>query len=111
MQSVIERPVITEKSLTQASGGWYTFAVAKHARKEDIAQEIALSYKVDVLEVHTRNVHGKKRRVGRRMIQVAHPDWKKAMVKLKAGQHIDAFEITQQATQPEPEKKDEKKAK
>jgi large subunit ribosomal protein L23 len=101
MQTIIERPIITEKSMTQASFGWYTFAVAKHARKETIAKAIELSYKVNVIDIHTRNVHGKVRRVGRRMIQVAKPDWKKAMVKLKSGQHIDAFEISQQAQQEE----------
>ena len=96
MQSLVFRPLISEKSLGLASRGWYTFAVAKHTRKEDIAKSIERMYSVNVLSVRTVAMHGKMRRTGKKMVSKRKGDWKKAMVQLKAGQHIDAFEVTQQ---------------
>jgi len=90
----VKRPIITEKSLNLASRGWYTFAVAKHARKEHIAQEVEAKYHVDVLSVRTVPMHGKVRRTGKKMTPTHRPDWKKALVQLKAGQKIDAFEVS-----------------
>ena len=99
----VKRPIITEKSLNLASRGWYTFAVAKHARKEHIAQEVEAKYHVDVLSVRTVPMHGKVRRTGKKMTPTHRPDWKKALVQLKAGQKIDAFEVsTQEPVTPEP---------
>lgn len=91
---IIKRPVITEKTLLLASRGWYTFEASIDASKYTIATEISRVYKVNVVEVRTITMHGKVRRVGRKAIPTAKPDWKKAMVTLKKGQKIDAFEIT-----------------
>ncbi len=102
MKSQIFRPLISEKSLGLASRGWYTFAVDKHARKEDIAKLIERMYSVNVLSVRTIAMHGKVRRTGKKMISKHKEDWKKAMLLLKAGQHIDAFEVTQQEAPAEP---------
>lgn len=90
----VKRPIISEKSLGLASRGWYTFAVEKNARKEKIAHEVAAMYHVNVLTVRTVAVHGKVRRTGKKMISARKSDWKKAIVLLKAGQKIDAFEVT-----------------
>ncbi|MCX6791552.1 MAG: 50S ribosomal protein L23 [Candidatus Gottesmanbacteria bacterium] len=109
MKSQIFRPLISEKSLGLASRGWYTFAVDKHARKEDIAKLIERMYSVNVLSVRTIAMHGKVRRTGKKMISKHKEDWKKAMLQLKAGQHIDAFEVTQQEA-PAEEKKSRLKA-
>jgi len=103
------RPLISEKSLGLASRGWYTFAVAKHARKEEIAKLIERMYSVNVLSVRTVSMHGKVRRTGKKMISKRKEDWKKAMLLLKPGQHIDAFEVTQKEA-PVEEKKVEKKS-
>ncbi len=89
----IKRPVITEKSLTQATRGWYTFAVGSDASKEAIAKAVAAFYKVTVEDVRTISMHGKVRRVGRTGKTMKKTDWKKAMVKLAKGQKIDAFEV------------------
>lgn len=94
MKHVLTRPVISEKSLTLAARGWYTFRTQTSASKKEIAAEIAKHYKVDVISVRTITMHGKVRRTGRRMTMVQKSDWKKAIVQLKAGQKIDAFEIT-----------------
>lgn len=93
MQHIVEKPVITEKSLSMASRGWYTFVVGRHAGKEEIAKEVKSLYNVDVIQIRTVSMHGKVRRVGRKMMHITVPDWKKALVQLKKGQHIDAFEV------------------
>lgn len=95
---IINRPLITEKTLQLASRGWYTFAVDIDASKPAIAQAISSAYTVDVLKVRTVTMHGKVRRVGRKSVHVKHPNWKKAMVMLKKGQKIDVFEVTSPAT-------------
>lgn len=101
---IIKRPIITEKTLLLASRGWYTFAANIDASKYTIASELSRIYKVNVKEVRTITMHGKVRRVGRKAVPTAKPDWKKAMVTLKKGQKIDAFEITTPQTK-EVEKK------
>lgn len=87
------RPLITEKTLTQAAVGWYTFMVSKDDDKKTLARIIADYYNVQVTDVRTMRKHGKMRRVGKLMRHVKKPDWKKAMVRLAKGQKIDAFEI------------------
>lgn len=91
---IIERPLITEKSLQLASRGWYTFVVDIAASKQSIGQAISSAYKVEVVTVRTVTMHGKVRRVGKRSVHVKRPNWKKAMVTLKKGQKIDVFEVT-----------------
>jgi large subunit ribosomal protein L23 len=101
MNTVVIRPLITEKTLILASRGWYTFVVAKDADKMSVAKEVSQFYKVQVVSVRTISMHGKVRRVGRQMRYAKKADWKKALVQLKEGQKIDAFEIapTEQGAQ------------
>lgn len=94
MKNFIVRPVITEKTLILAGGGWYTFMVLLDAGKKDIAREISALYKVTVMDVRVMRMHGKVRRAGKRTKPVKKPDWKKALVRLVKGQKIDAFEVT-----------------
>jgi large subunit ribosomal protein L23 len=87
--TVLIRPVITERSMSQTNGGRYTFAVAKNATKRDIADAVVESFKVDVVAVNVIHVPGKTRRLGRR---TGHkPDWKKAIVTLAEGQRIEKY--------------------
>ncbi len=88
----IIRPILTEKTLSLAARGWYTFAVSLSSRKEAIAHTVAHQYKVDVLGVRTIRMPGKTRRVGKMAKPILVPSWKKALIRLKAGQKIDAFE-------------------
>lgn len=97
---IVKKPLITEKSLALAAKGVYTFGVAKSAGKAEIAREIGQLYKVKVTDVHTVSMHGKERRVGRKMKAVRQSDWKKAIVKLAPGQKIEAFEVTTKEEQP-----------
>ena len=92
MKSTLIRPHITEKTLMLAASGWYTFVVDSAADKGRIAKAISDFYKVKVVEVRVISMHGKTRRVGKRMKHTHTADWKKAMVRLLKGQKIDAFE-------------------
>ena len=93
------KPFITEKTLSLAGRGWYTFVVAVQAEKKQIAADVAKFYKVTVTDVRTVHMHGKVRRVGKKMQHRKKSDWKKAMVQLAKGQKIDAFEVTTQETE------------
>jgi large subunit ribosomal protein L23 len=86
---VLVRPIITEKSMTGTNTGRYTFAVAKAATKQEIAQAVAESFKVDVVAVNTITVRGKSRRIGKRVGKQS--DWKKAIVTLAEGQRIERY--------------------
>ena len=88
---VIERPLISEKSVAGAEQGKYTFRVSKTSNKIEIANAVEQVFNVKVDSVNTVTVKGKKKRVGR------HPegktaDWKKAIVTLKPGFKIEIFE-------------------
>ncbi|MBI3521917.1 MAG: 50S ribosomal protein L23 [Chloroflexi bacterium] len=86
---VLLRPVITEKSMTGTNIGKYTFAVMKDATKQEIAEAVAEAFGVDVVDVNTSTVHGKTRRLGRRIGKTQ--DWKKAVVTIAQGQRIDRY--------------------
>jgi large subunit ribosomal protein L23 len=88
---VIERPLLTEKSMDQSHHGKYTFRVNKDANKIEIADAVEAIFKVKVVKVNTLIVKGKKRRVGR-FPEGKTTDWKKAIVTLRAGQTITMFE-------------------
>lgn len=93
------RPVISEKSMTLAQKGWYTFIVSAFSRKESIAREIGKLYNVTVKDIHTIRRNGKMHRTGRKAVIKQRPDWKKAMVRLAKGQKIAVFDIGEQTPQ------------
>ncbi len=95
-QHIIQKPYITEHTLDLAAKGWYTFVVDVNANKPEIAREIMKNYKVKVLVVRSVTMPGKERRVGRKMLKVVKPGWKKALVSLAKGQTIDAFHVETQ---------------
>ena len=103
-QSIIKRPLLTEKSarLRQTGGAaeapaegeayaqQLVFEVAKDANKIEIRNAIQSLFKVTVTQVRTVVVRGKVKRVGRFSGQ--RPGWKKAVVTLKAGDNIEFFQ-------------------
>ena len=105
MKQIIVRPHLTEKSLALAAKGYFTFVVAKFARKEEIKSAIHHLYTVHVLEARTIAMAGKTRKAGKRMKTVLRAPWKKEVVKLAPGEKIDAFEISKdKTTEKTPEK-------
>lgn len=88
---IIKRPLITEKStLHKETLNKVTFEVAPKANKIEIREAVERLFNVKVLDVHTLKVKGKKRRMGR--FQGKEKDWKKAIVTLRPGGHIEFFE-------------------
>ncbi len=93
VQDVIRRPLVTEKStiLRDNELPIYTFEVSRDANKIQILRAVEAQFGVRVAEVRTASMHGKARRQGRFVGR--RPDWKKAYVRLKAGEKpIELFE-------------------
>lgn len=89
---IVERPMVTEKSVSAAAQGKYTFKVNPDANKIEIREAIEQIYpNVHVLKVNTVSVRGKSYRLGRAKTG-KRPDWKKAIVTLRAGESIEIFE-------------------
>ena len=91
-EDIIKRPLIlTEKGNgLREDHNQYLFEVARDANKTQIRGAIEKLWKVSVLKVHTLNVRGRMRRMGRGHAKTQ--NWKKAIVSLKAGDSIDFFE-------------------
>jgi large subunit ribosomal protein L23 len=88
---VLKRPLITEKSTTEKdTHNKLFFEVDRRANKIEIKEAVELIFKVNVLDVTTITMKGKKKRVGRHFTMS--PDWKKAMVTIKPGQRVEFFE-------------------
>lgn len=85
---IIKTVRVTEKGTTQSEHlNQYTVVADRHANKGQIRQAVQELFKVKVLSVNTQNIHGKARR--KRTAQAGNaPDWKKAIVTLKAGDKI-----------------------
>lgn len=87
---VILRPLVTEKGVTKKeSERTLCFEVHRNATKTDIKGAVEKLFKVKVAEVRTASFEGKLRRRGRFAGYAT--DWKKAYVKLKAGQKMPEF--------------------
>jgi len=93
MKNSIVKPLITEKTMQASLSGWYTFQADISAQKNCVRKEIETLYGVTVVAIRSRIMHGKVRRVGRKGIAIQKSDWKKASVRLKSGQTIDAFQV------------------
>lgn len=82
---VIVRPIVTEKGVEKKeSERTLCFEVHPEANKTEIKQAVESLFKVKVEDVRTLTFEGKLRRRGRYAAYKS--DWKKAFVKLKAGQ-------------------------
>ena len=87
---VIRRPIVTEKAV-QKKEAEHTicFEVKAGANKIQIKAAVERLFKVKVEVVRTANQVGKLRRRGR--FSGYRSDWKKAYVKLKAGEKVPEF--------------------
>jgi large subunit ribosomal protein L23 len=90
IHEVIVRPVVTEKGVDKKdSERTLCFEVNADANKTQVKAAVEKLFKVKVEEVRTATFEGKLRRRGR--FSGYRPDWKKAYVKLKAGQQVPDF--------------------
>ena len=84
---IIRRPIITEKGLgIKELQRTLVFEVAAQATKTEVKEAVQSIFKVKVDAVRTANFPGKERRRGR--FAGYRPDWKKAYVRLKAGEKM-----------------------
>ena len=85
-------PILTEKSLSKAKKGNYTFWVDRKLNKHQIKKLVSEVFDVVVVKVRTINVAGEKKKNNKGKIKVVKPR-KKAMVTLKEKEKIDLFEV------------------
>ena len=87
---VLLRPLVTEKGVTKKDNErTLCFQVAAGANKTQVKAAVEKLFKVKVQEVRTATFEGKLRRRGR--FVGYRSDWKKAYVKLEAGQKVPEF--------------------
>ena len=90
LHNVIKRPVITEKGLAiKENQSTLVFQVAPKATKTEIKEAVQAIFKVKVSSVRTANYPGKERRRGK--FAGYRPDWKKAYVRLRAGEKMPEY--------------------
>jgi large subunit ribosomal protein L23 len=87
---VIKRPIVTEKGVTKKEAEQtLCFEVHPEANKIQIKSAVEKLFKVKVVDVRTSNFAGKLRRRGR--YAGYRSDWKKAYVRLKAGEKMPEY--------------------
>jgi len=90
LYDVIRRPLVTEKGVTKKDEErTLCFEVNGEANKTQVKAAVEKLFKVKVAEVRTANFEGKLRRRGR--FAGYRSDWKKAYVRLKAGEKVPDF--------------------
>lgn len=95
MNTVLLKPLITEKSLSLAGRGWYTFVVEKDSKKREIITAVNSLFKVHATEVRTAIFKTENIRSGKKKLPGKSKSWKKAMLKLKPDEKIDLFTVEQ----------------
>ena len=89
---ILRGPCLTEKANIQLEvDGKVVFKVDPTANKIDIKKAVEKMFDVKVKHVHTANMHGKQKRVGR--FTGFTNDWKKAYVTLSGGEINFADEL------------------
>jgi len=90
IHKVLRRPLVTEKGVDKKDNErTLCFEVAAEANKTQVKAAVQKLFKVKVAEVRTANMEGKLRRRGK--FSGYRSDWKKAYVKLKAGEKVPEF--------------------
>ena len=85
--TILQRPLITERSTLLREQNKYVFEVDPRATKGQIREAVQRVFRVDVTAVNTMNILGKlRRRMGPR--SGFQSDRKKAVVTVKKGQEI-----------------------
>lgn len=96
LEEIIRQPLITEKNTWLMEKNQYTFEVHPDANKIQIREAVQETFSVKVKAVNTLIVKPKKKsryiRRGSGRIHGATTGWKKAIVTLHPGEHIDLFE-------------------
>lgn len=88
--NIVRRPLVSEKNTALAEMGTYVFEVESKATKPEITKFVEAAFGVKVAGVRVINGRGRPKmtKYGRGPV----PYYKKAFVKLKAGEKIALFE-------------------
>ncbi len=87
-RSILRKPLLTEKiAVLQDANNKYAFVVDRQENKVEVQRAIELKYEVTVVAIQTMNIRGKVKRLGR--FEGKRANWKKAIVRLKAGDSIE----------------------
>jgi large subunit ribosomal protein L23 len=87
---VLKKPLVTEKGVTKKEAErTLCFEVAAGANKTQIRKAVETVFKVKVEDVRTSVTAGKLRRRGR--FSGYRADWKKAYVRLRAGEKMPEY--------------------
>jgi large subunit ribosomal protein L23 len=86
--TVIKAPLITEKMQDQSPLGIYAFLVDRRCNRVEIKHAVEKIFKVDVIRINIINMPGKRKRV--RFKEGKTAAWKKAIIRVKKGQTINA---------------------
>lgn len=87
---VLLGPLVTEKTAMFSDRNILVLRVAPDANRIAIRNAIKALYSVTPTKVNIMNVRGKRVRFGRTMGK--RKDWKKAVITMPEGSHIDIFE-------------------
>jgi len=88
---ILKRPLITEKStIEKEKSNQLVFEVDRGANKVEIRRAVEQLFGVKVLGVRTLQMKGKVKRFGR--VLGKRRGWKKAIVALAEGEHVEFFE-------------------
>jgi large subunit ribosomal protein L23 len=90
LHDIIQRPLVTEKGVDKKEKErTLCFEVAVDANKTQVKAAVEKLFKVKVSEVRTATFDGKLRRRGK--FAGYRSSWKKAYVRLKAGEKVPEF--------------------
>ena len=90
IHEVIKSPIVTEKAVAKKEAErTLCFEVASRANKTQVKAAVEQLFNVKVADVRTVNQVGKLRRRGR--FSGYRSDWKKAYVRVKAGQKMPEY--------------------
>jgi large subunit ribosomal protein L23 len=90
LYDVIKRPIVTEKGVAKKDAErTLCFEVSADANKTQIKNAVQTLFKIKVEDVRTSVTAGKLRRRGR--FAGYRADWKKAYVRLKAGEKMPEY--------------------
>ena len=88
LRDIVKRVILSEKGAKLSALNQYFLEVDSKATKPEIKKAVEDFFNVTVTAVNVQNYGGKKRTLrNRRVVQA--PDWKRAIVTLKAGDKID----------------------
>lgn len=107
---VIRQAIFSEKSYKLMEVGAYTFLVARHATKDDIAKAVEKQFSVKVAKVNVLKKASKTKRITGTRKLTSTQESKKALVYLAPGQNIEFLSPKKAKKEKSQDKKETKAA-